>query len=258
MASRTALMGGTRPRRRGCDDLALPASRAGACRRRARSSAKNRRRIHAADSPEPAGSADHHRARRSSAGVRYGAVAAQVSRPRRRHAGRAHVREGHLPLLRGAREGLADAREVLEDRHHRRRARHRRPRHRRRSDDRLARSLSADARRADRSAADDGCAGRGADRDREAGLLHHERHALAGNRRPRDADRAGVPADRRRDAVHPEHPQQRHHAHHARDRSGRPREAGGHVLLQQEARAGRRAAAAHVLGQVRPARQQPP
>ena len=40
-------------------------------------------------------------------------------------------------------------------------------------------------------------------------------------------------------------------------RSGRPREAGRHLLLQQEARAGRRAAAADVLGQVRPARQQP-
>ena len=65
---------------------------------------------------------------------------------------------------------------------------------------------------------------------------------------PEMLDRAGLPADRRGDAVHPEHPQQRDHADHAGDRSGRPREAGGHLLLQQEARAGRRAAAADVAG----------
>ena len=84
------------------------------------------------DQAEPAGSADHHRARRSPAGVRHRAVAAQVPRPRRRRAGRADLREGHLPLLRGARQGGADAREVLEDRHHRRRPRHRPARDRRR------------------------------------------------------------------------------------------------------------------------------
>ena len=53
-----------------------------------------------------------------------------------------------------------------------------------------------------------------------------ERHPLAGDRRPRDADGAGLPPDRRGDAVHPEHPQQRDHAHHAGHRGRRPREAG--------------------------------
>ena len=52
-------------------------------------------------------------------------------------------------------EGGADAREVLEDRHHRRRPRHRRARHRRRGDDRVARHVPRHARRADRSAEDD-------------------------------------------------------------------------------------------------------
>ena len=56
---------------------------------------------------------------------------------------------------------------------------------------------------------------------------------------------------------YPEHPEQRDHVHHAGDRGGRTREAGRHVLLQQEAPAGRAEAAAHVLGQIRRARQQP-
>ena len=101
----------------------------------------------------PAGSADHDRARRSPAGVRHRAVAAQVPRPHRRHAGRADLRQGHPSLLRGAREGLA-AREVLEDRHDRRRPRHRRARDRRRGDDQVARQVPRHARRADRSAQD--------------------------------------------------------------------------------------------------------
>ncbi len=95
----------------------------------------------------------------------------------------------------------------------------------------------------DRSAQDDRSAGAAADPDGEADLLDHERHALAGVRRPRDADGAGVPPHRRGDAVHPEHPQQRHHAHHAGDRSRRPREGGRHLLLQQEACAQRAARA---------------
>ena len=120
-----------------------------------------------------------------------------------------------------------------------------------------AREVPRSARRAERSAQDHRRAGAGAAQDRQADLLPDERHALAGERRPRDADRAGLPADRRGDAVHPEHPQQRDHADHAGDRGGRPREAGRHLLLQQDARPRRRAAAADVLGQVRAARQQP-
>ncbi len=80
-----------------------------------------------------------------------------------------------------------------------------------------------------------------------------QRHPLARNRRTRDADRAGLPADRGRDALHSVHPQQRHHVHHAGDRGRRARPRGGHLLLQQEA-PGRCAAAPDVLGQVRPAR----
>ena len=148
--------------------------------------------------------------------------------------------------------------QVLEDRHDRGRPRHGRARDRRRGDDQVSSTSTRTCSAAlDRSAQDDRGAGAAAPQDREADLLHHERHPLARDRRPRDADRAGVPPDRRGDAVHPEHPQQRDHAHHAGHRSGRPREAGRHLLLQQDARAGRRAAAADVLGQVRPARQQP-
>ena len=117
------------------------------------------------DQAEPAGSAHHDRAGRSPAGVRHGAVAAQVPRPRRRHAGRADVREGHLPLLRGAREGGADARQVLEDRHDRGRPRHRRcsrsPTKRRSS---TLDKYQRHARRAHRSAQDDRSAGAAAAR----------------------------------------------------------------------------------------------
>ncbi len=60
---------------------------------------------------------------------------------------------------------------------------------------------------------------------RQAHLLGHQRHSFARNRRPRNAHRAGLPPDRRRDALHPDHPQQRHHLYHAGDRSGWPREA---------------------------------
>ena len=74
-----------------------------------------------------------------------------------------------------------------------------------------------------------------ADPHRQAHLLDQQRHPFARNRRPGNAHRAGLPADRRRDALHPADPQQRHHLHHAGDRSGRPRARGGHLLLRQEA-----------------------
>ena len=103
---------------------------------------------------EPAGSAHHDRARRSPAGVRHGALAAEVPRPRRRHAGRADLREGHLSLLRGAREGGAarakywkigtteEGRDIVA------------ARDRRRGHDQVARQVPRHARRADRSAQD--------------------------------------------------------------------------------------------------------
>ena len=56
---------------------------------------------------------------------------------------RADLREGHPPLLRGARQGGADAREVLEDRQDRRRPRHRPARGRRRGHDREPRQVQA-------------------------------------------------------------------------------------------------------------------
>ena len=98
------------------------------------------------------------------------------------------------------------------------------------------RQVQADHRAADRSAQDDRRAGAAADRHRQADLLRHQQHALAGDRQPRDADGARLPARGRRDAVHSDHPQQRHHRDHAGDRSRRPREAG-----RQLPRAGRRA-----------------
>ena len=103
---------------------------------------------------EPAGSAHHDRARGSPAGVGYRALAAEVPRPRRRHARRADLREGHPSLLRGAGEGGAHPREVLEGRHDRRRPRHRAARDRGRGDDQVARQVPRHARRADRSAQD--------------------------------------------------------------------------------------------------------
>ena len=52
-------------------------------------------------------------------------------------------------------------------------------------------------------------AGARTDQNRQAALLGQQRHPLAGDRRPRDADRTGLPPDRGRDAVHPDDPQQR-------------------------------------------------
>ncbi len=123
------------------------------------SRAENRRRVHQTDQAASAGSAHHHRARRSPAGLGHRAVAAQVPGPRGGDAGRADVREGHPSLLRGARESGAHAREVLEDRHQRGRPRHRRARDCRRGDDQVARFVSQHARRADRSAEDQRRAG---------------------------------------------------------------------------------------------------
>ena len=212
--------------------------------------------VHGEDQGVSPGSAHHHRAGRSPARLRHRPDAAQVPRQDRRHAGRADLRQGHPSLLRRARQVVA-AREGLAHGQERGRPRHDRRRRRRRSDDQGSRQVQGHAQAAHRPAEDHRRAGARGDQDGEADLLAHERHALAGDRRPRDADGARVPPRRRGDAVHPEHPQQRHHAHHAGDRGGRPREAGGHLLLQQEARAGRRAPAADVLGQVRAARQQP-
>ena len=244
--------------------LSLAPQRVGASR------AEDRPRVHGADQEVALRSAHLDRARRSSARVGHRADAAQVPRPHRRRAGHPRSRGGHSSLSRGGRQGRAEAHEVLEDRQDRRRARHRAARDRRRGDHREARQVQGLPQSAHRSAQDDRSAGAAADPHGEADLLDDQRHALAGVGRPRDADGAGVSAHRRRDAVHSEHPQQRHHVHHAGDRGRRPREVRRQPLLQREVAEGssnrrhdrrrrtwRRRAAPHVLGQVRPARQQP-
>jgi hypothetical protein len=86
---------------------------------------------------------------------------------------------------------------------------------RRRGDDQAALEIQGDARAAHRPAEDDRGAGAAAAEDGQADLLRHERDALAGNRRSRDAPGARLPARRRGDAVHPADSQQRHHLHHA-------------------------------------------
>ena len=226
-----ALRGRVVPRRA----LGAPASAPSAQSRPALET-EDRRGVHREDQGIPAGPADHDRAGRSPAGVRHRADAAQVLRADRRHARRADLREGHPPLLRGARQGVADRDLGVEHRQDRGRARHGRPRGRRRGDDQAAREVQGDDRVAHRSAQDDRGAGAAAHQDGQADLLDHERHALDRERRAGDADRAALPARRRGDAVHPAHPQQRDHLDHAGDRGRRPREAGRHLLLQQEAR----------------------
>ncbi len=121
----------------------------------------------------------------------------------------------------------------LEDRHHRGRPRHRRARHRRRADHQGSRQVQGHAGQARRSAQDHRGAGARADPHRQADLLDQQRHPLARNRRTRDADRAGLPPDHRRDAIHPADPQQRDYLHHARARSRWPRARSGHLLLRQ-------------------------
>ena len=211
-----------------------PAARRRRSRRQPPSKAEDRRRVHRQDQGAPAGSADLDRAGRSPAGLGHRADAAEVLQPHRRHAGRADLREGHLPLLRRARQGVRPHHDVAH-RQDRGRPRHGAAGGGGRGDDQAARQVQGDGGVADRSAQDDRAAGAAADQDRQADLLDHERHALDRDRRARDADRAAVPAGGRGNAVHPGDPQQRHHAHHAGDRSRRPREAGRHLLLQQEA-----------------------
>ena len=195
------------------------------------------RGVHQEDQGVHAGSADQHRARRSSSGVGHDPDAAEVLRPHARHARRADLRQRHPALLRSPRQGVRSHHDV-DHRQDRGRPRHGPPRRRRRSDHQADRQVQRHARVADRSAQDDGGAGAAADQDRKADLLGDKRHALGRNRRPGDAPRAAVPSRRRRDALHPGDPQQRHHAHHPGHRGRRPREARRHLLLQQEAAGG--------------------
>ena len=116
--------------------------------------AEDRRRVHRQDQGVPAGSADHDRARRSPAGLGHGPDAAQVLQPHRRHARRADVRQGHLPLLRRARQGVRPHRGVAH-RQDRGRPRHGAARGGRRGDDQAAGQVQGDAGVADRSAEDD-------------------------------------------------------------------------------------------------------
>ena len=195
---------------------------------------ENRRRVHQAHQGIPAGSAHHHRTGGPHAGVRHRAFAAQIPRTHSRQARRTDLRQGHLPLLRSSRQSLA-ARQILEDRPDRRRPRPGHPRHRRRGHHQGPRQVQGHPRQARRPAQNHRRAGARADQNRQAALLGQQRHPLARDRRPGNADRAGLPPDRRRDAVHPDHPQQLHHLHHAGDRSGWPRARSRYLLLQQEA-----------------------
>ena len=191
---------------------------------------EDRRRVHRAHQAAPDRHADLDRAGRSPAGVRQSADAAQVSgrRPHLRHARRADVREGHPRVHEGGGRRGADAREVLGHRPDRRGPRSDRPRDLERGDDQEPRSLQGLSAGADRSAQDDRGAGAPDHHAGQADLLADERRALDRARRPRDADGAGLPAGRLRDAVHPADPQQRDHVHHAGRRSGRPRADRGH------------------------------
>ena len=218
--------------------------------------AEARRGVHREDQGVPAGSADQHRAGRSPAGIRHDSDAAEVLRPDAGHAGRADLREGHPALLRGARQGVGSHLDV-DDWQDRRRPRHGAARRRRRGDDQADRQAQGHARVAHRSAEDDRGAGAAADSHGQADLLGDERHALARNRRARDAARAAY-----RLAV-----EETPFIQAIRNNvitlitpvievDGREKH-GRHLLLQQEASCGRAAAAADVLGQVRRARQQP-
>ena len=218
---------------------------------------EDRRGLHREDQGVPAGSADHHRAGGPPARLRDGPHAAHLPRPHRRHAGRADVRQGHPPLLRGPRQGAPTARRCGPSARPRKAATWscwRSPTRRRSSSSAPIATSSpqlTDPRKTTEAQAQELL------EDGQADLLADQRHALARERRSRDAAGARLPADRAGDAVRPADPRQRHHLHHAGDRGGRPREAGRHLLLQQEARRERRAPAADVLGQVRRARQQP-
>ena len=175
--------------------LAAAGTRLDAQSRQAASRQKLDAEYTAQDQGVPAGPAHHDRAGRSPAGVRHGAVAAQVPRPHRRHARRADLREGHPSLLRGARQGVRPRRGsgrsarpkkaatwsslAIADEATIKRARQ--------VQGRCSRSSPIRARRP---------------RQQAQQLINtakpiycdHERHALAGDRRSRDADRAGVPA----------------------------------------------------------------
>ena len=180
----------------------------------ARGETEDRRRLHREDQGARPGSADLDRARRSSPGLRHRPHSAQVPQPRGRHTRRVDVREGHLPVLRGARQGVRSHHHVAH-REDRGGARHGAACRRRRGDDQADRQVQGNDRLAHRSAKDDGSAGAAAPEDGQADLLDHQRHAFDRERRPRDAHRAAVPAGGRRDAVHSADPQQRDHAHHA-------------------------------------------
>ena len=202
------------------------------------------------------GPPDHDRAGRPLAGLRQGPDPPQVPRPDRRYPGGADLRQRHPPLLRRHRQGDT-AGEDVDHRQVGRGARHVRHGHRRRGDHQGPREVQGRPRPAHRPAQDERGEGQGAHRHRQADLLDHLRHALDGNGRAGDAAGTGLPPRRRGNPVRAADPQQHHRLHHAGDRGRRAREAGRHLLLQQEARHGIAAPAAHVLGQVCRARQQP-
>ena len=111
--------------------------------------------------------------------------------------------------LKAVADAAPDAREALEPRQVGRRARHDRDGDRRRGDHHQPRQAQGLSRRARGSAEDERDAREGAHGPHQARVLHHERHALHGDGRPRDADGARVSSRRRGDAVRAEHPQER-------------------------------------------------
>ena len=130
-----------------------------------------------------------------------GAVAAEVPRPHPGHARRADVLQGHLPLLRRARQGLGP-RQGVPHRQDRRRPRHDHRGDRRRGHDQVSSTrYKGITAQLDRPAQADRGGGAAAHRDGQADLLRHRRHPLARDGQPRDADGAGAtgsPSRRRR------------------------------------------------------------
>ena len=154
------------------------------------------------------------------------------ARRRRRRARQAALLARGLPVHADGREGQPAGQGLL-DRQDRRRPRDDRGRGLVGGEPREARREPRAAGQARRPAHDrpERRGGRQAGRPVGAGLLHHRRHPLAGDRLADRADGARLSAGRRREPVHPEDPQPDRHADHADRRSRRPRSPGRHLPL---------------------------
>ncbi len=197
-----------------------------------RSEAAGRRGLHEEDQGIHDRAVLHLAARRLPAGLEDRADAAGSPRRHRRRARQAAVLARGLPVHADGREGQP-AGEGLLDRQDRRRPRDDRGRGVVGGEHREARREPRAAGQARRSAHDrhERRRGRQARRSVRAGLLHHRRDPLAGNRLANCADGAGLSTGRRREPVHPEDPQPDCHARDADRRSRRPRSAGRRLSL---------------------------